>query len=114
MPAKSHRMEKVNELMRQQVAEIIERELEFGKGALVTVLAAETSRDLLNSKIIVSVLPEKKSAPALEILKKNIYDIQQILNRRLNMRPVPKIRFEISRQVAEADRIEKLLEKVKK
>jgi len=36
------------------------------------------------------------------------------LNRRLNMRPVPKIHFEISRQVAEADRIEKLIEETKK
>lgn len=110
----SHRIEKVNELIKQQVAEIIEREIEFGKGAMVTVLAAETSRNLLNSKIVISVFPEGKANSALEILKKNVYDIQQVLNRRLNMRPVPKIRFEISRQIAEADRIEKLLEKVKK
>jgi ribosome-binding factor A len=110
----SYRIEKVNELMRQQIAEIIGRELEFGKGVMVTVLAAETSRDLLYGKIIVSVFPENKSAAALEILKKNVYDIQQILNRRLKMRPVPKIHFEISRQVAEADRIEKLIEETKK
>lgn len=110
----SHRLEKVNELIRQQIAEIIEREMEFGKDVLVTVLAAETSRDLLNSRIIISVFPENKSKATLEILKKNIYDIQQILNRRLNMRPVPKINFIISKQIAEADRIEKLIEETKK
>lgn len=110
----SYRIEKVNELIKQQIAEIISRELEFGKDILVTVLAAKTSRDLLNSKIVVSVFPENKSTSILEILKKNVYNIQQILNRRLNMRPVPKIRFEISSQVAEADRIEKLIKETKK
>jgi len=50
----------------------------------------------------------------LKTLNQEIYELQQKINRRLKMRPVPRIRFSKERETAEAGRVEELLEKLKK
>ena len=63
---------------------------------------------------MISVMPLEKSQTALQILEKNIFDLQQLLNKKLKMRPVPKIRFEIDQSTAKTQHIEELLQKAKK
>ncbi len=59
-------------------------------------------------------MPEGAEKEVFDLLNKNIYDIQQQINKRLNMRPVPRIQFEKEKQTKEAARIEKILEDIKK
>ena len=53
----SHRINQVNELIKQELNDLLVSELEFTKGCLVTITAVETSKDLRHAKIWVSVLP---------------------------------------------------------
>ena len=46
-----------------------------------------------HAKIYVTIIPEERSQQALAVLSKNIFEIQQKLNKRLVMRPIPKIEF---------------------
>jgi ribosome-binding factor A len=59
-------------------------------------------------------MPESKSDRAQEILKRKVYYIQQCLNKRLKMRPIPKIGFKKEGKTKQADRVEELLEQLKK
>ena len=59
-------------------------------------------------------MPEDQNSQVLKVLNECIYDIQQLLNKRLNMRPIPKIRFVQEEKTTEAARIEKLLENINK
>ena len=90
------------------------REVDFPEGVLVTLTRVETSSNLIQAKVYISVMPQEMAREILEILRKSVYDFQQKLNERLRMRPIPKIIFVEEKQTAEAGRIEELLEKIHK
>jgi ribosome-binding factor A len=108
----SHRITQINQLIQEVLGEILQKEYQIPLNALLTILAVETSSDILYSKIIVSVFPIDAEKEVLKYLEKNIFGIQQFLNKKLIMRPVPKIRFEIDRTEFEAEKIEKLLKEI--
>lgn len=104
----SQRIQQVNELMKQEVSQLLLKEIDFDN-ILVTITNVDTSADLKNCKIKISVIPTDKNELALEIIKKNIYHLQQELNKRLYLKFVPKIKFEMDQIEAKAQRIEEIL-----
>lgn len=108
------RIEQVNQLIKEELSQIILREVELPSGILLTLTQVETSVDLRQAKVFISVIPENKREKVLEEVNRNIYDLQQKLNKRLNMRPVPKIRFIEEKETVEAGKIEEILERLKK
>ena len=88
------RLLKINELIKQEAGKIIFEEIDFEKEILVTVIKVDTSKDLEYSKVFISVFPSVKTEEVFEKLNKNIWGIQQILNKKLKMRQVPRIEFE--------------------
>lgn len=91
----SLRIEKVNELIKQEVGKTILSEINFSTDIMVTVMKAEVSKDLRYADVFISVLPFEKKEEAKEALKENIYFIQRILNKKLFMKPLPRIKFKI-------------------
>lgn len=120
------RILKVNELIKREISQILLKEVEFPKEILVTVTRVETSVDLNQVKVFLSVMSapdgnkvsetgaKKQATNILQILNRQIYDIQQMLNKRLKMRPIPRIRFVEEKKTEEAGRIEEILEKIKR
>ncbi len=109
----SDRIQRVNALIKRELSQILLTEVDFPKGILVTITKVETSANLKEVKVYISVMPDSKSSRISGILNKIIYGIQQNLNKRLMMRPIPRIRFKIEQKTKEAARIEELLEEVK-
>jgi len=110
----SNRIQRINQLIKKELSQIILKEIEFPQGVLVTVTRVETVSDLKESNIWISALPEEKLKRVLEILNKNIYFLQQKLNKRLKMRPLPRIKFLEERKTREAGQVEEILEELKK
>jgi len=110
----SKRIQRVNELIKRELSQILLRDVEFPRDILVTVTRVETSPDLRESRVYVSTMPAIKSREILKVLNQLIYGIQQEINKRLKMRPIPKIIFIREEKVKEAARIEEILEKLKK
>ena len=110
----SERIKKINDLLRDEVARIFLDELEKEDGILVTVTGADTSPTLEHATIMISVFPKGKESEILKKLKGQIYHIQQILNHRLSMRSIPKIRFEIDPSEERAAKIEDIFKNLKK
>lgn len=110
----SKRIQRVNQLIKRELSQILLREVEFPADILVTVTRVETSVNLNQTKIFLSVMPENQISQVLQILNRQIYNIQQKLNKRLKMRPVPQIKLLKEKETREAGRIEELLEKLKK
>lgn len=107
------RLSQVNELIKRELSQILLRELDFPEKVLVTITDVKTSSNLSQVRVWISAIPESHSEKVLRILNKQIYFIQQVLNKRLNMRPVPKIVFAREKQFSEAARIEQVLDKMK-
>ena len=110
----SQRIQRVNQLIKREISQILLKDVEFPSGTLVTVTRVETSSDLKNSNIFISTLPEKEISRVLDFLNREIYELQQKINKLLKMRPVPRLKFIGEKETAEAGRIEEILEKLKK
>lgn len=109
---KSRRLEKINELIHRFIGEFLRKELETD--SLVTISRVETSANGQHSTIGITVFPFNKSAEAVTEIEKNIYEIQQKLNRGLRIRPVPKIRFELDESEEKGSKILDVIKRVPK
>lgn len=107
----THRIEKVNELIKEVISAIILRDVQFPEGAMVTITRAVVSPDLHYANVFVTVFSPRgeKEEEALNALKKNTAGIQHELNRKLRMRPVPRIAFLIDEEELRREKVEKLL-----
>ncbi len=110
----AYRLEKVNELIKRELGKILLEEGNFGSGVFVTILDVETSVDLRQAGVTFSVLPTAKGDKLLVNLNARVPFFQQLLNKKLKMRPVPKIRFVLDKTEAEGQKIETLLRNLKK
>ncbi len=107
------RIQRVNQLIKKELSQILLREIEFPRDVLVTVTRVETSADLNQTKVFISALPENQSEKVLSLLNRQIYEIQQELNKRLKMKFIPKIEFWEEKRTKEAGEIEEILEEIK-
>lgn len=107
----TRRIEKINKLLAREVSRLFLTEIDFPEEIFVTVGSVDTSPDLKYADILVAIIPDRKTGTALGIIRKKIYKIQKTIDRRLEMRPVPKLRF--SPAAAEPEKISKLFQKIK-
>lgn len=111
--ASERRRQRIVEVFKEQIANILLREEDWPVGAMVTVTRVALSEDVEHANVAISVLPESASSEVFAILHRDIGTIQHLINRKMRMRPVPKIQFMHEKEVAEADRIEAELYKLK-
>jgi ribosome-binding factor A len=104
-----NRLAKVNTLLQKEVGKLIREHIELPPGILVTVTHVVTSVDLRYATVYVSVLPSNRVASTVNRLKARLPFIQRSINRRLVMRPLPRLRFSFDPGEQHAAKIEKLL-----
>jgi len=108
----TNRISRINELIKEEVGKIILAEIELPKENLTTVTRVQTTSNLIESFVYISTIGKDKEQ-IFNLLQKNVYHLQQKLNKKLNMRPIPKIVFREEKETKKAAKIEKLLEKIK-
>ena len=108
-----NRVDKINSLLQHEISKIIFRDFAFSPEILVTLTRVETTGNLIEAKVYISVFPEEKADGILNALQKSVYDVQYKINRTLRTRPIPKIKFVKETEISKAARIEELLTKVK-
>jgi ribosome-binding factor A len=102
------RSERVSKLIREELAKMIVRELEF-PGALVTITEVEVDKKLEHAKVEVSVIPSSFGKGALEQLVENAGRFQHLLLKKINIKPMPRISFALDHGPENAATVEKLL-----
>lgn len=107
------RSQRVTSLLKEEIAKIIDREVEFPEGMMLTLTHLTISSDHRYANVLISVMGGEANT-ALEILNRNIYDIQQMVNRSVNMRPVPKITFLVNEEEMRREQVEKSLAELKR
>lgn len=108
----NNRIARINELIKKELGKLIQEKVEFLGESLTTITRVETVSNLSEAFVYISVIGENKKQ-AMNILQKNIYQLQKELNKKLNMRPVPKIIFREEKETENAEKIEQILEKIK-
>ncbi|MFH1393087.1 MAG: 30S ribosome-binding factor RbfA [Patescibacteria group bacterium] len=107
------RAEKFNELLKKELGKIVFEFLDVKPGVLVTITRVLTSSNLFTASVFVSVYPPEESFGIMNKLNYTIYQLQQLLNKKLKVRPVPKIAFKLDKNPEEAGKVEELLEEIK-
>ena len=102
-----YRSERVESLIQRELGLIIARELEFD-GALVTIVSVEADRKLEHAEIRVSVVPETKERDAMKVLEREAGELQYLLMKKMNIKPMPRISFTLDRGIENAARVEKI------
>jgi len=109
----NNRIDKVNSLLEREISKILQREIFFPAGVLVTLTHVEATANLIEAKVYISTLPEEKSGEVLKILQKEVAGVQRKINKKLNMRPIPKIIYVLDKETSKAGRVEELLGQLK-
>ncbi len=104
----NYRSQRVGKLVREELSKIIARELEF-ENILATITEVEVDKKLEIAKTRISVWPVEKSKDVLNELNKARNFLQTALFKKLNIRPMPKIQFEIDHGPEHAAGVEKAL-----
>jgi len=108
----SDRIPKLNKLIKQHLAGIMQRNLSIKPGVFLTISKVDTTPDLRYARISVSVFPDSETNYAIKTLKKESYVLQGVLNKKLSMRPLPRLTFVADMTEAKADVIEKILKDI--
>ena len=108
----SQRIIKINELVKKHVNDIILKDLSLKEGVFVTIAKVDTSPDLRYTRIFISIFPEDNINYVTKTLEKELYKIQGALNKKLHMKPIPRLEFRVDITESHADEIEKLLKEI--
>jgi len=104
------RLDRVNQLLKEEISHLLQRELKDPRLGFVTVTEVEVARDLRTGKVFVSVLgTEADWRASLEALDRARGFIRNWLAPRLRMRAVPQLSFHPDRSMAHAARIQQVL-----
>ncbi|MEL6625292.1 MAG: 30S ribosome-binding factor RbfA [Bacteroidota bacterium] len=106
---------KLSKLIQFELSTLLQRDFVYTPGAMLTVNVVRVTPDLGFAKVYVSVFPDAKLHEAVEKLNAHGWEIRKGLAGRIRnkVRTIPELQFFMDDSFAEADRIGKLLNKLK-
>jgi ribosome-binding factor A len=108
------RLERVNQLIREEISHALQRELKDPRLGFVTVTEVDVAKDLRTAKVYVSVLgSETEWRASLSALEHARGFIRNWLAPRLRMRAIPHLTFHPDRSMAHAAHIQTVLEELR-
>ncbi len=110
----THRIERVNSLIRQEISELLQRQVKDPRlGSFVAITEVSTSPDLKHARIFVSHLgSEEKKQETLKALAAAAGFFRNELGRRMRMRRIPEISFEWDDSIERGAHLLQLIDKV--
>lgn len=109
----SRRLDRVNELLKHEIGEIIRREFNIADAGLISVNSVEVSPDLRTAKAFISVLgnPDQQKR-ALRLVRDKRQLIQGEIGRNIVLKYTPTITFLMDESIEHGNRILKILDEI--
>ena len=109
------RIEKLQELIKQEMSKMLLREIKDPRIGFVTVTDVEMTGDLREAKIYVSIMGgEEKVQESLKGLKSALGFIRREIGRRIRLRFTPEISFALDTSLDYSEHIQKILLDIEK
>ena len=108
----SYRINQINNLLQQEIAAILQVEVDLKDFGLISISTVETAPNLRSVKVFVNAI--KHNHRLLPHLERYRSSVQKQLMKRINMKPIPKIIFKLDKSVARVARIDELIEEEKR
>lgn len=108
------RIERLNQLVREEISRVLQRELKDPRLGFVTVTGVDITKDLRLAKVYVSILgTEEQWKASLAVLDSARGFIHNWLRQHLSLRVTPTLQFRPDRSMANAAHIQGLLAELK-
>lgn len=109
------RRARIAELLKEEISEILRREMKDPRLGFVTITDAEVSADLRHAKVFVSIMgSEQERKSNMDLLKKAERFVRQAVGKRLSMKVLPDIHFFLDTSVDQGIRMFELLDQIKR
>jgi ribosome-binding factor A len=110
----NRRIDRINELLRSEIAELISREIKDPRLAgLISVTEVDTTTDLRHAKVFVSVFgTEEERASSLAALRSATGFLRREVAQRVTFRHMPELEFHLDSSIEQGDKIMRLLRQV--
>ena len=110
----THRIERVNNLIRQEISELLRRQVKDPRlGTFVAVTAVVTSPDLRRAKVFVSGISSKEEKQeTLNALTGASRYFRKELAKNLRLRRIPELSFQWDDSIERGDRLMRLIDQI--
>jgi ribosome-binding factor A len=107
-----YRRLRVQDLLREEISLIIQRELQDPGLGFITVVDVRVSEDLKSAKVYVSIYgSDEEQKHTLEALKRSKGYIKFLLGKRVTLRYIPELTFSLDDSLERVQRMEEIFNK---
>jgi ribosome-binding factor A len=111
----SVRHQRVRELLKRELGEIIRRELPADTSGLITVNDLGLAGDFKSATVYIGIIGnEERRRRGIETLKQERVRLQELLGRAVVLRHTPVLRFELDTATERGDRVMRIFEDLEK
>jgi ribosome-binding factor A len=111
----SLRLQRVRELLKREIGEVIRRQLPVDEVGLINVNDVDVAPNLHNATVFIGVLGgEAQKKRAMEALAQSRKRIQGYLGKAVVLKYTPQLRFVLDESVERGNRILRLLDELEK
>ncbi len=109
-----HRIERINNLIRQEISELLQREIKDPRlSHFVAVTAVSTSADMKRAKVFVSCISSKEEREEmLDALAAASGFLRRALTKQLRLRRIPELSFHWDDSIERGDRLLRLMDQI--
>ena len=113
MPSLRH--ERVRELLKREIGEVIRREFRVEEAGLITVNDVDVAGDLHSAVVFISILGnEEQQKHGLSLLERHRIRIQGLVGRAVILKYTPRLRFRVDDSIARGNRVLGIIEQLEK
>lgn len=107
-----YRRLRVQDLLREEISLIIQRELHDPGLGFITVVDVRVSEDLKSAKVYISIYgSDEEQKHTLEALKRSKGYIKFLLGKRVTLRYIPELTFSLDDSLERVQRMEEIFKK---
>jgi ribosome-binding factor A len=111
----SVRVQRVRELLKRQLGEILRRELPFADGGMITVNDVEMTKDLQSATVYVGIIGSQgQIKTGMELLQKERKRLQGLVGRAVVLKYTPLLRFVLDESISRGNRILEIIDEIER
>lgn len=111
----SVRVQRVRELLKRQIGEILRREVPLSEGGIMSVNDVEVSKDLQMASVYVGIVGSAgQIKQGMELLQKERKRIQGLVGRAVVLKYTPLLRFVLDESVSRGNRVLEILDEIER
>ena len=109
----SHRLQRVRELLKREIGEVIRREISIPEAGLINVNDVGVSGDLHSATVFVSITgtaEQQRKGPA--ILNRRRKRLQSLLGRAVVLKYTPQLRFVVDDSIVRGNHVLEIIQEI--